>query len=82
MSSTGALSYADPALTDDIRQEGDVLNARMRKYGIGMYRNEASPLPVTWENDYWGPNHLRLLSIKHAWDPHNVFTCFDCVGRR
>lgn len=33
-----------------------------------------------WQNAYWGSNYGRLLEIKRAVDPHDVFWCAVCVG--
>lgn len=79
ISLSGGVSWSDPAFGDILRAEGEKLNARLRKHGYGMYRNEASPLPGSWEDDYWGSNFPRLVQIKHSWDPDNVLCCFDCV---
>ena len=82
------ISFTGSIVTNDISQgnilqlRGETMNQRMRVHGIGMYRNEASPLPNTWTDDFWGTNYLRLLNIKHTWDPEFIFTCFDCIGKR
>lgn len=33
-----------------------------------------------WQQTYWGSNYPRLLAIKHAFDPTDVFWCAVCVG--
>jgi hypothetical protein len=33
-----------------------------------------------WQKVFWGSNYDRLLSIKRAKDPTNLFVCNRCVG--
>jgi len=34
-----------------------------------------------WKQRYWGQDHYnKLLAVKRAWDPDNVFWCRRCVG--
>jgi hypothetical protein len=33
-----------------------------------------------WQETFWGANYAKLLAIKKARDPNNVFWCFPCVG--
>jgi hypothetical protein len=47
----------------------------------GCYINEANPLEPDLPDVFWGPNYPRLLAIKTAVDPDNVFWCSACVGR-
>ncbi|KIL88659.1 hypothetical protein FAVG1_07906 [Fusarium avenaceum] len=46
----------------------------------GAYVNEALPFEPDWQHTFWGSNYERLLGIKKAVDPEDVFWCFPCVG--
>ncbi|OAG40581.1 hypothetical protein AYO21_05282 [Fonsecaea monophora] len=46
----------------------------------GTYANEANPFEPNWERVFWGSNYERLLRIKRAKDPTDLFTCNRCVG--
>ncbi|XP_033727135.1 FAD-linked oxidoreductase easE-like [Pecten maximus] len=61
--------------------EGQKVREKMRPFGYGSYRNEGSADSPSWKDDFWGSNYNRLLAIKRVYDPDNVFSCVDCVGR-
>ena len=44
------------------------------------YVNEADPFEENYHQVFWGDNYPRLLSIKRAIDPTDVFWCRACVG--
>ncbi|RDA89010.1 hypothetical protein CP532_0668 [Ophiocordyceps camponoti-leonardi (nom. inval.)] len=46
----------------------------------GAYMNEALPFERDWQHTFWGSNYERLLAIKKAVDPDDVFWCSPCVG--
>ena len=46
----------------------------------GAYVNEADPFQVNYHEVFWGENYPRLLAIKRAIDPNDVFWCRFCVG--
>ncbi|KAJ9614419.1 hypothetical protein H2200_002555 [Cladophialophora chaetospira] len=46
----------------------------------GSYINEANPFEPNWEQVFWGSNYDRLVKIKKARDPTNLFVCNRCVG--
>jgi hypothetical protein len=46
----------------------------------GAYVNEADPYEPDWQHAFWGANYGRLLAIKRATDPNDVFWCHPCVG--
>lgn len=60
---------------------GQKVRDKMRPFGYGSYRNEGSADSPSWKDDFWGSNYDRLLTIKRAYDPGNLFSCADCVGR-
>ncbi|XP_060084761.1 uncharacterized protein LOC132564025 [Ylistrum balloti] len=61
--------------------EGQKVREKLRPFGFGSYRNEGSADSPSWKDDFWGSNYDRLLVIKRRYDPDNVFSCADCVGR-
>jgi len=46
----------------------------------GSYVNETDYFEPDWQRSFWGDNYQRLLQIKRAYDPHDVFACHHCVG--
>lgn len=54
----------------------------MRKLtpGMGAYVNEALHDDPDWKQDFWGANYDWLKSVKHKYDPEDVFWCRQCVG--
>jgi len=46
----------------------------------GAYLNEADRYEPEWQRTFWGSNYERLLQIKRAVDPEDVFWCAPCVG--
>lgn len=46
----------------------------------GSYLNEAYPYEEDWQETFWGANYGRLLAVKRAVDPADVFWCAPCVG--
>lgn len=53
---------------------------RLRKFGKGVYFNEAEQHLPNWKHDFWGSHYPRLLETKREWDPNNTFFCPRCVG--
>ncbi|KAH6855037.1 hypothetical protein B0I37DRAFT_45861 [Chaetomium sp. MPI-CAGE-AT-0009] len=47
---------------------------------MGAYMNEADYREPNFQKEFWGSNYQRLVSIKRAVDPDNVFWCTPCVG--
>ncbi|KAJ4298635.1 hypothetical protein N0V88_003666 [Collariella sp. IMI 366227] len=47
---------------------------------MGAYMNEADFEEPNWQHEFWGANYKRLLRIKRAVDPDDVFWCNPCVG--
>lgn len=46
----------------------------------GAYINEGYPFQANYHEVFWGENYPRLLAIKRAIDPDDVFWCRFCVG--
>jgi hypothetical protein len=46
----------------------------------GAYINEADPFESDFQQVFWGNNYPKLLEIKRAVDPDDVFWCTPCVG--
>ncbi|KAK7044629.1 FAD-binding domain-containing protein [Favolaschia claudopus] len=44
------------------------------------YQNEADVNEPNHEVSFWGTNYPRLLQIKRKYDPHNLLSCWHCVG--
>jgi FAD/FMN-containing dehydrogenase len=48
--------------------------------GAGSYVNETDYYQPDWQRSFWGDNYARLLEIKHAYDPGNLFRVHHGVG--
>lgn len=48
--------------------------------GQGTYANEADYFTEDWKQEFWGANYQRLLRIKRAVDPGNLFRVHHGVG--
>jgi FAD/FMN-containing dehydrogenase len=48
--------------------------------GAGSYVNETDYHQPDWQQAFWGDNYARLLEIKHAYDPGNLFRVHHGVG--
>ena len=46
----------------------------------GSYVNETDYHEPDWQRSFWGDNYPRLLEIKHAYDPGNLFRVHHGVG--
>jgi FAD/FMN-containing dehydrogenase len=46
----------------------------------GSYVNETDYHQPDWQHSFWGDNYARLLKVKHAYDPGNLFTVHHGVG--
>ena len=55
--------------------------AKLAGPNAGCYINEANPLEPDLPDVFWGSNYPRLLQIKKATDPGDVFWCYACVGQ-
>ena len=48
--------------------------------GGGSYMNEADYFEPDWQRSFYGVNYDRLLDIKRAYDPTNLFRVHHGVG--
>jgi FAD/FMN-containing dehydrogenase len=48
--------------------------------GSGSYLNETDYFEPDWQHSFWGRNYSRLLEIKQAYDPANLFRVHHGVG--
>jgi FAD/FMN-containing dehydrogenase len=46
----------------------------------GSYVNETDYHQPDWQRSFWGDNYARLLEVKHAYDPGNLFRVHHGVG--
>ena len=72
----------DRAAAEASRAKVDAAMQRLRDAtpGAGSYVNETDYFEPDWQHAFWGDNYPKLLAIKRAYDPHNLFTCHHCVG--
>jgi len=56
------------------------LNKNVEKVSQFQYGNTPSCEKINFGERYWGSNYPRLLRIKSAWDPTNVFNHCHSVG--
>jgi len=56
------------------------LNTAVVKVSQFQYGNTPSCEKIDFGKRYWGSNYPRLLKIKQAWDPGNVFNHCQSVG--
>jgi FAD/FMN-containing dehydrogenase len=61
-----------------VTQAMDVIRAAAP--GAGSYVNETDYHEPDWQTSFWGGNYARLLEIKHAYDPANLFRVHHGVG--
>jgi Berberine and berberine like len=79
----GALTNATPDPTKGAEQRAAVAAAMApikQLTPAASYVNETDYFEPDWQQSLWGANYARLLSIKHAVDPTNLFVCHHCVG--
>lgn len=48
--------------------------------GSGSYMNEADFRQADWQETFFGEKYDRLLEVKNAWDPENLFYILKGVG--
>jgi FAD/FMN-containing dehydrogenase len=71
-------AWSGPTATQN--STSDALVANMTEiFGTAAYYNEAWD-EKKWQDSFFGSNYARLLKIKEAVDPKNVFNCRMCVG--
>jgi FAD/FMN-containing dehydrogenase len=63
------------------RAVGEVMDViRAAAPDAGSYVNETDYHQPDWQRSFWGDNYTRLLEIKHAYDPGNLFRVHHGVG--
>ncbi|KAL7952396.1 hypothetical protein V8C34DRAFT_310046 [Trichoderma compactum] len=86
--STGILLPENPTPAELAATQSKVMNdlvqpwrdaAPASKFG-GSYLNEGNAKEPNWQQDFFGSNYPRLLSIKRQWDPAGVFYAVAGVG--
>jgi FAD/FMN-containing dehydrogenase len=48
--------------------------------GGASYANEGDYFERDWKSEFWGSNYARLLRVKRAYDPGNLFRVHHGVG--
>jgi hypothetical protein len=48
--------------------------------GAGCYSVESDYHEANWQQSFWGDNYVRLLAVKHAYDPDGFFHIHQGVG--
>ena len=73
---------SDPRCPRAVRElkEELSLNPRVEKFSQFQYGNTPSCETIDFARRYWGAGYPRLLRIKQAWDPDNVFNHCHSVG--
>jgi FAD/FMN-containing dehydrogenase len=72
-----------PAIASEARHQAitEAMNIiRAEAPGAGSYVNETDYHQPDWQHSFWGDNYTRLLEIKHAYDPGNLFRVHYGVG--
>jgi hypothetical protein len=70
----------DQALARDARAKQLTDLWRQVTPGSGAYMNEGDPAEPEWQKSFFGDNYPRLLQVKKAWDPWNLFWAPTTVG--
>lgn len=89
--SSSKQQYAFPAVpghepdlnlaADRARQVSSAMDViRALTPGSGSYVNETDYFEPDWQHSFWGGNYPRLLEIKQAYDPRNLFRVHHGVG--
>ncbi|KAF6038970.1 hypothetical protein EB796_002713 [Bugula neritina] len=54
----------------------------LARFSSGKYYNEAEPdMAPHRKKEFWSDSaYEKLVDIKKAWDPQNIFTCNQCIG--
>ncbi|EHK47862.1 hypothetical protein TRIATDRAFT_44348 [Trichoderma atroviride IMI 206040] len=67
---------------NEVKSDLEQITTQLQALGpeTGAYINEASALDPDWRRLYWGNNYERLVQVKRAVDPNDVFWCPLCAG--
>ncbi|ROW07640.1 hypothetical protein VPNG_06814 [Cytospora leucostoma] len=81
-----AVSWTDPTSSEDILDLSNSMTYgcldqwRVVTPGSGSYLGEADSAEPNWQQSFWGSNYDQLLSLKHKYDPNDVFYALNAVG--
>jgi len=74
----------EPDLVADRRHAEEITKAmgELKRLApdAGSYFAESDFFEARWQASYWGPNYLRLRSIKEKYDPGGLFFVHHGVG--
>ncbi|KAK8139011.1 FAD-binding domain-containing protein [Apiospora sp. TS-2023a] len=70
----------DQARARDARMQRHMSLLRAASPGAGSYLNEGDPGEPEWQQAFFGSNYARLLEVKRAWDPWQLFWAPTTVG--
>jgi FAD/FMN-containing dehydrogenase len=48
--------------------------------GGSTYPSEGYAWMKNWSQELWGENYPALLALKRRYDPHQLLSCWHCVG--
>lgn len=71
---------APQARARDARTQRHMALLRAASPGAGSYLNEGDPGEPEWQQAFFGSNYARLLGVKKAWDPWQLFWAPTTVG--
>ncbi|KAK7908426.1 FAD-binding domain-containing protein [Apiospora marii] len=64
----------------DAQMQRHMALLRAASPGAGAYLNEGDPGEPDWQQAFFGPHYARLLQVKEAWDPWQLFWAPTTVG--
>jgi FAD/FMN-containing dehydrogenase len=80
-STSGSTAAQISAAERSARQWADTGFSVISPYSSGeTYQNFIDPELKDWRRSYYAENYPRLVSVKHAYDPHRVFSFPQAIG--